>query len=350
MTALKAVAFACVLACGGGWSGAASAQTPSPSAPALVLLPYEEPGSTDPHAVIVTHALEDAFALVGMPVKSVAPVDHLQALSNPGKLCEQNGATGILVAQGRYEQTRDLVVVPPRSTARGRRPDMSQRGESVTTYPTQVALRLDEIACDGVVRWTTTTAFHTETSDVNLLHHAGAAVDDAFLRAAYDAAAARKAATVAPAPRFSRAPARGAPAPPAARPPYALLPFEQPGLAEARSPEITTAFAVRLEQKGLVVKRTSPVDHFEVFARGPQICALTGARAIIVPALRLEQSWFTGRSHASLRLSVLGCDGTVVRQASAEADLPRPPDGDLGAASVAVSERAMDEAVPKLLP
>jgi hypothetical protein len=232
---------------------------------------------------------------------------------------------------GGYEQTVEQVAVPA-SGPIGRRPDLSKARTTLTTYPAHVELRLDDETLSGAAR----------------VRNVGAVIDEAFPRAAYDAVAARAAARVTqimPAGRVS------APSAPTAAPSsYALLPYEQPGIADPRGADITRSLLARLQRKYLDVKTAPAMDHFEVFARGAGICAATGAQAIIVPALRVEQSSYTARSHASLRLSLLSCGGAVLRQASAEADIGNLSINNFGAAVVDVSERAMDSALAKLFP
>jgi len=348
MTIRNALVFACALALVGAATNAyAAAQTPvAGPPPSLVLLPYEEPETTDPHAAAVTEALVRGFAQAGMPVRRVAPVDHLQALSNARKVCADNGVRGILVAAGRYEQPPDQIVVG--RTPIGRRPDLSRLPPTVTTYPAHVELRLDELGCDGVVRWTTTMTDDETLSPTDRGRNVGKVIDEAFLRAAYDAAAARAAANVAePAPARPVSARTAPPGPPSM---YALLPYEQPGIADPHGMEITRSLFTRLQRKNLVVNSVPAMDHFDVFARAPAICAATGAQAIIVPALRVEQSKDTASSHASLRLSLLSCGGTVLRQASAEANVAHLYTWNLDAAIVDVSERAMDASLAKLFP
>jgi hypothetical protein len=78
MSLLKAFGSAYVLALAAPCSFVpASAQTPAPApavapaAPAagakLVLLPYEETGSTDPHAAAITQTLASEFAAAASP-------------------------------------------------------------------------------------------------------------------------------------------------------------------------------------------------------------------------------------------------------------------------------------------
>jgi hypothetical protein len=344
-----ALVFACALAlAGAATTASASAQTlPAAPAPALILLPYEEPGTTDPHAAAVTQALLRGFAQAGMPVKTVAPVDHLQALSNARKVCADNGVRGILVAAGRYEQVPDEITVGGR-TPIGKRPDLTKPPMTKTTYPAHVELRLDELGCDGVLRWTTTTTDDETLGPRDLNRNVGKVIDAAFVQAAHDAAAARAAAKVAePAPVRPVAARSAAPGAPSV---YALLPYEQPGIADPHGMDITRSLFARLQRKNIIVNTVPAMDHFEVFARGQGMCATTGAQAIIVPTLRVEQSKDTYSSHASLRLSLLSCGGAVLRQASAEADVAHPYTWNIDAAILDVCERAMDAALAKLFP
>jgi hypothetical protein len=87
-----------------------------------------------------------------------------------------------------------------------------------------------------------------------------------------------------------------------------------------------------------------------MIARAQQLCTGTGAQAIIVPNVRIEQSSATGRSHASLRLTLLGCQGSVLRHGAAEADMGNGFIGNFGAAVVGVTERAMGPAIEQLFP
>jgi hypothetical protein len=48
----------------------------------LVLVPYEEPDNTDPHAIAVTQTLKADLAAAEIVVKSVASVDQLFADGN----------------------------------------------------------------------------------------------------------------------------------------------------------------------------------------------------------------------------------------------------------------------------
>src|ERR1700682_3276789 len=71
----------------------APASTPAAGVKPLVLIPYEEPGSTDPHAAAITAKLAIDLPAAGVAVTSVAPVDHLDAVANAAKICADNAAS-----------------------------------------------------------------------------------------------------------------------------------------------------------------------------------------------------------------------------------------------------------------
>jgi hypothetical protein len=337
MSILKTVASACALALAILASPSlALAQSPAPAAAAkLVLLPYESPGSTDPHAVAISQALAADLAAAGVAVTSLAPVDHLEAVTNAAKICAENGALGILVPEGRYEQTKKVIPAP---------------FVTILRYPTHVEFRLDEIGCDGAVRWSTTTTGDEAPAGAFSVGNLGSAVDAAFRTAVQAAAKARAAAVVAQS-AVTAGPAVVA-SPAAATTPssYVLVPFEQPGIADPRAPDVTHSLLAQLQQRNLDVKVGTPIDHLAAVAGSQQLCAGSGAQAIIVPDVRVEQSSETGRSHASLRLSLLSCTGRVLGHGSAEADMGQAFLGNFGATVVAVSERAMGPAIEQLFP
>ncbi|MBV8582311.1 MAG: hypothetical protein JOZ86_16935 [Candidatus Eremiobacteraeota bacterium] len=312
------------------------AQSPAPAPAAkLVLLPYEYPGSTDPHASAVSQALAADLAAAGLPVTTIAPVDHLEAAGNAAKICADNGATGILVAEGRYEQTRKVIPAP---------------FVTILRYPTHVDLRLDEVGCDGAVRWSTTTSGDQAPAGAFSVGNLGAAVDAAFRTAVQAAATARAAASVSEAAPAPEAIASASPPPAAAPSTYVVVPFEQPGIADPRAPDVTHSLLAQLQQHKIDAKPGTPIDHLSTIAGAQQLCAANGAQAIIVPDVRVEQSAVTGRSHASLRLSLVSCSGVVLGHGTGEADIGQMFLGNFGAAIVGVSEKAMGPAIEQLFP
>jgi hypothetical protein len=134
MRALAALlAFAAVMTS----AGRVLSQSPAPAATTYVLIPYDQPGGKDEHAEPVMSDLTHDFETAHVAVVVAAPVDHLQAVANASALCAQYHANGLLVAEGRYEQTRKSVYAVL---------------TTVTRYPAHVEFRLDEIGCDGVVQ------------------------------------------------------------------------------------------------------------------------------------------------------------------------------------------------------
>lgn len=341
MLILKAFASALVLGLAGlSVPASVLAQTPAPAAPSsspakLVLLPYESPGSTDPHAAAISQTLAADLAAAGVAVTSIAAVDHLDAVANAAKICADNGATGILVPEGRYEQTKKVIPAP---------------FVTILRYPTHVEFRLDEIGCDGAVRWSTTTTGDEAPTGAFSVGNLGAAVDAAFRTAIQAASTARAGANIAPSAVPAAAAAPVSAAPPATPSSYLLVPFEQPGIGDPRGADITRSLLTKLQEHKLDVKAGTPIDHFSAVANAAQLCTASGTQAIVVPDVRVEQSSVTGRSHAQLRLTLLSCSGSVLGHGTAEADMGQAFMGNFGATVVGVSERAMGPAIDQLFP
>jgi hypothetical protein len=325
-------------------SAPALAQAPAtPAAPPattagaakLVLVPYEEPGSTDPHATAITQTLAADLAAAGVAASSVAPVDHLDAVANAAKICADNGASGILIPEGRYEQTKKIIPAP---------------FVTILRYPTHVEFRLDEIGCDGAVRWSLTTNGDEAPTGAFSVGNLGAAVDAAFRTAVQAASTARAAANVPQAASTVVAAAPGTVAVAAPPSTYLLLPIEQPSVGDPHAPDMTHSLLTHLQQRKLDVKLGTPIDHLSAVAGAQQLCAANGAQAIVVPNVRIEQSSVTGRSHAGLRLTLLSCTGSILGHGAGEADMGQAFMYNFGAAVTGVTERAMDPALDQLFP
>ncbi|MBV8150746.1 MAG: hypothetical protein JOY59_04250 [Candidatus Eremiobacteraeota bacterium] len=302
------------------------------SAQPLVLVPYEEPGSKDPHAATISQTLQEQFGAAGLTVKAIAPIDHLSAVASAAKICADNNVTGILIPEARYEQTKKVIPTP---------------FVTVLRYPTHAEFRLDQIGCDGSVRWTTTAVGDQAPAGAFSVGNLGAAVDAALKTAEQTAVAARAAASVAAPP--AAAPVAAVPVP-ATVSSYLLVPFEQPGIADPHASDLTNSLQTKLKEHKLDVKTGAPVDHLSVVSTASQLCTSSGAQAIIVPGVRIEQSSVTGRSHAAMRLTLMSCGGTIVRESTAEADMGQAFMYNFGAAVVNVSEQAMSPAIDQLFP
>jgi hypothetical protein len=229
-------------------------------------------------------------------------------------------------------------------------------------YPPHVELRLDEMACDGTLRWTSTTVGDTSrTSAQNIFNlgtdNLGSDVDAAYRIAIDTAVKARGSAVITDrlpdpkmVPRTDAVPASivsDTPAPPRA---YLLVPYEQPRISDPRGSDITHSLLVALQKKSLAVVAGKSVDHETTIASAGQLCTENKAQNIIVPDIRIEQSSFTGRSHASLLLTMLDCDGMVVDYGTGEADMGGGVLVNFGAAVIGVTERAMPPAIAQLFP
>jgi hypothetical protein len=57
---------------------------------------------------------------------------------------------------------------------------------------------------------------------------------------------------------------------------------------------MTRSLLAQLQQQKLDVKVGTPIDHFSAVTAAQQLCTGSGAQAIIVPDVRIEQSSATG--------------------------------------------------------
>ncbi len=319
--------------------GNANAQTPAaaPAGPSktYVLVPYDQPDGKDEHASAVMSDLSKDLDAAHITVTTAAPIDHLEAVEHAASLCAQYHADGLLVPEGRDEQTMKSVYAVLMN---------------VIKYPTHVEFRLDEIGCDGVVHWSKTTTADRTTSGFTT-SNLTAVVDDAFSGAIGDATSAFAQATIADYPPASPAvnpPASAAHLDPAAK--YLVVPFAQPGLADPHAAEIMHSFMDKLDARKITATAAAPMDRLTVIATAQSLCAAAGASAIIVPALRIEQSSFHGDSYAELRLDVVACNGAILTKALGTANYKRGTLNNFGADAVEVSEQAMDPALTQLFP
>jgi hypothetical protein len=113
-----------------------------------------------------------------------------------------------------------------------------------------------------------------------------------------------------------------------ARPPVAasetvaVVPFAAPGTESNRIlDDATGIFGAALRDHGITASVIEPMNPVAAVRSAPEICARTGATAILVPAARTEQNVRTQyyvvlsviyfATHAELRLSRLRCDGSL---------------------------------------
>jgi hypothetical protein len=113
-----------------------------------------------------------------------------------------------------------------------------------------------------------------------------------------------------------------------ARPPaaasetVAVVPFAAPGTESNRIlDDATGIFSAALQDHGIVASVIEPINPLAAVRSAAEICAQTGATAILVPAVRTEQNVRTQyyvlvsviyfATHAEMRLSRLRCDGSL---------------------------------------
>ena len=321
----------------------AYAQTPAARTPAVfVLVPYEEPGTKDPHALGVTQALTASLGEANITAKPVASMDHLDAVAHAGQLCAQNAATALLIPEGRYEQSEKTTPLP--------------FGFRVKSYPTHVEVRLDAIDCRGTVAWSTRGVGDQSSSGVGFSYvpgtagaqNLGAAVDECFRNAVKSAVA-----DLAQAPAMPAIDASTVAPPPAAAPAalpasavYLLLPFAQPGIADPRSDDMTGSLTKALAGRNLAVKAGPSIDRLTTLAQAGALCSQAGANAIVVPSIRLEQ---TTKTYGELRLDLVSCDGRLLARGTGTGGAGS---GwmNLGAKMVEASEKATPGALDELFP
>jgi hypothetical protein len=306
---------------------------PVPTGPALALVPYEQSIATkDPYAKEITEFFAQQLTNRGVAVTIVPTVPHLEAVAHAAEICAANQVSGLLIAEGRYEQTVknvDLFVV------------------ASVHFPTHVEFRLDEVGCDGVVQWSTTTMADELPSDHR---HLNSYTDDAFRTAEIRAAVAFTDSTIPPVPPRELPAALASPAPLPTPTAYLLLPLAQPSIDDPHIGDATNALFLQMQQRKLAVTLGAPRDHLTVIAEAPALCAAARADAIVVPDVRIEQSSVTARSHASLHLTLVDCFGRILAHADADADIGDGSIHNFGAAVTAVAERAMEPALNQLFP
>jgi hypothetical protein len=80
---------------------------PSPEpAPLYVIVPFGEPGDTDPVLFDSTRKFSEDLSDRGVRSALGIPTDAVEAVSNARLLCAQYGAAGLLVSEMRFAQTK----------------------------------------------------------------------------------------------------------------------------------------------------------------------------------------------------------------------------------------------------
>jgi hypothetical protein len=311
------------------------------SAP-LVLVGIEDPNGTDPTAKGINSTLDDALTSAGVQIAKSDEKYALDAIAHAPAICATTHASGLLIPAARYEQTEHITPIP--------------FAGNVIHFSTHVEFRLDEIACDGSVRWSTTTTADTGRSGVGFRPtNVGADVDAAFREAIADAVKAHTDARIAePAPpAVAPAPSASGDAPLVAidpKEPVLLIPVEEPGIADPHAADMTHSLLLTMQKRGMLVKQTAAVDHDTIVHDAASLCSANGVKSIVVPHVRIEQSGFSGRSHASFATTLVSCDGVPIAHGANDADMPGGGWYNFTASATGIFERAITPALDALYP
>lgn len=317
-------------------SAQATAATP------LLLVAVEDPNATDPSAKGINAALSELLGGAGVLLVKSDKKYALDAIAQGPALCAASHASGMLVPAGRYEQTEHETPVPFVG--------------KVIHYSTHVEFRLDELSCDGAVRWTTTTKADVGRSGVMFKpSNVGADVDAAFRTAIADAVKARTDAKIVEpaAPESAPAPGAAGDAAPAVidpKDPLLLIPIEEPGIADPHATDMTHSLLLTMQKRGMTVKTATAVDHNTIVHDAASLCSANNAKAIVVPHVRVEQSGYSGRSHASFATTLVSCTGVPIAHGANDADMPGGGWFNFTASATGVFERAVTPALDALYP
>jgi hypothetical protein len=121
--------------------------------PLYVIVPFGDPGDTDPVLKNATKQFSVDLADKHVRTATAPPVDAIEAVGTARQMCGSYNADGLLIPQIRYEQSKErnltgfLPVVGGVVSSSG----MFDRS------PIRAALRVYLIDCAGVVRWKTYT-------------------------------------------------------------------------------------------------------------------------------------------------------------------------------------------------
>jgi hypothetical protein len=130
------------------------------SAPLYVIVPFGEPGETDPVLSNATKQLSNDLAESGIRSAIATPIDAVEAVGAARKLCREYSARGLLVPELRFEQSKERNLTGFIPVVGG---VISSSG-AFDASPIRARLKLFLIDCAGVVSWKTYTT-------TNKVHH-----------------------------------------------------------------------------------------------------------------------------------------------------------------------------------
>ncbi len=149
---LRSLSLALSLALALGFATPAAA-IDEQAGPLYVIIPFGEPGETDP----VLNGATNQFAadLTGRHVRSeiATPIDAIEAVGTAPRMCQEYGANGLLIPEVRFEQSKERNLTGFIPVVGG---VVSSSGV-FDRSPIRARLKLFLVDCTGAVRWKTYT-------------------------------------------------------------------------------------------------------------------------------------------------------------------------------------------------
>jgi hypothetical protein len=121
------------------------------SGPLYVIVPFGEPGDTDPVLNNATHQFSVDLSDKRIRTATAPPIDAIEAVGTARRLCTEYGAAGLLVPELRFEQSKERNLTGFIPVVGG---VVSSSGV-FDRSPIRARLKLYLVDCTGVVQWKT---------------------------------------------------------------------------------------------------------------------------------------------------------------------------------------------------
>lgn len=146
---VRQLALALVLMLGGAAPAVAIDQ--AAPGPLYVIVPFGDPGDTDPVLKNATKQFSADLSERRIRSAIATPIDAIEAVGTARQLCDSYNASGLLIPQLRFEQSKERNLTGFLPVVGG---VVSSSGV-FDRSPIRASLRLYLIDCTGVVRWKT---------------------------------------------------------------------------------------------------------------------------------------------------------------------------------------------------
>jgi hypothetical protein len=140
-------------------AGPAAAE-PSSLSTLYVVVPFGEPGDTDPQLSSATQSMTQDLSDRDIRSALATPIDAIEAVSDAPRMCSEFNAGGVLVSQLRFEQSKERNLTGFIPMVGG---VISSSG-AFDASPIRARVKLFLIDCRGKVAWKTVTT-------ANKIHH-----------------------------------------------------------------------------------------------------------------------------------------------------------------------------------